>query len=760
MPIDINALTDEEIAKSATLAPAAAPSAGGGVIDISSLSDSAVQEATGGSAGPSLLESFGRGAAGGATFEFGDEIGLLDREKQNISKRANPWTHFAGSMVGGLAPTLALGPLGLAARLGTAGRYLAGALVPSRSASVLGAAGQGAKVGTTYGAITGAGATESAPDATMGESFVDRLKGAGVGAAEGLVLGGGLGAAGHGVGKAFGAAADRMLPGLSEGRQFARDPANQGVRDILKDARRDLVDFDATYRQMTPVAKTGGGGKNLSQPDVDRIIDMHSRGASPGDIAAEIGRTPATVNNWIKRYQSEVGRDFDGQNLLEALKTPTRPGQIKTTKNLDDLADYAARTPGEGANKTQAAMLQRKADQPSVIADEVDRMFGTGDIRAYRDKVSSEGTVAFNKLYGDMHNPANVAPWPTMAHLPERLTTDPMFHRALKGAQRLASVEGKIPPPQTATQTFASTFSPAVIDYMQRILRKTAEGTGANAEIAKTMRSQFLSHVDNHLKGFPQVRAMYRAHKARLEMLDAGEKFNLHAPIKPGSANAEALAEFRKWQGIANAKGSKPEEKAMAKAITEDFKKGVGQSVKQMFDSKNSLEGGVAGPLNNLQAKNVKERLTEILGKKEAEEFVAMLARERRKIVTGQTLYGNSKTQARGEKSRSMEAVADIASGIATLRPGKIARGAGDLFTDKLREARGDRINESLAPYDMNTVRQQIMLLREMNRGHAAADRYFGNPLRKATAPITGAAVSAVETPEETREPFRVKVYK
>jgi hypothetical protein len=220
------------------------------------------------------------------------------------------------------------------------------------------------------------------------------------------------------------------------------------------------------------------------------------------------------------------------------------------------------------------------------------------------------------------------------------------------------------------------------------------------------------------------------------------------------------LDEFRKWQSIAKAKTSKPEEKAMAEAITDAFKKGVGQNVKQMFDSKNALEGGVASSLNNLQAKNVKERLTEILGKKEAEEFVAMLARERRKVVTGQTLYGNSKTAARGEKGRSMEAVADMASGLMTLRPGKVMRGAGDLFTDKLREARSDRINEALSPYDMNTVRQQIMLLREMNRGHAAADRYLGNPVRQLTAPTTGAAIGAFETPEEKRTPLQIDIWK
>src|SRR5262245_52515327 len=53
---------------------------------------------------PGLLESFRRGALEGATFGFEDELGLADRERQELSRRTNPWIHFAGEVGGGFVP--------------------------------------------------------------------------------------------------------------------------------------------------------------------------------------------------------------------------------------------------------------------------------------------------------------------------------------------------------------------------------------------------------------------------------------------------------------------------------------------------------------------------------------------------------------------------------------------------------------------------------------------------------------------------------
>src|SRR5688572_486568 len=60
---------------------------------------------------PGMLESFGRGVLGGATLGFEDEIGLADKDRQEASRKANPWTHFAGEVVGTIAPAVVATPL-------------------------------------------------------------------------------------------------------------------------------------------------------------------------------------------------------------------------------------------------------------------------------------------------------------------------------------------------------------------------------------------------------------------------------------------------------------------------------------------------------------------------------------------------------------------------------------------------------------------------------------------------------------------------
>lgn len=114
---------------------------------------------------PGLWESFGRGAAEGATLGFDDKLGL-DKERREASKRANPWTHFLGEAAGSVVPMVAatLLPTG-ASQAAAAGRgaqlltkgagLVRGALVPGEIASVGQAIGQGTKLGAVYGGLTG-----------------------------------------------------------------------------------------------------------------------------------------------------------------------------------------------------------------------------------------------------------------------------------------------------------------------------------------------------------------------------------------------------------------------------------------------------------------------------------------------------------------------------------------------------------------------------------------------------------------------------
>ena len=134
-----------------------------------------------------VTESFGRGIAEGGTFGFDDKLGM-DRERRDLSKKANPWTHFAGEIVGGAA-SMAV-PSMAAARIAQVGGRVAGAtraaLSPLASApvsTVPQAAMQGAKLGITYGGLSGAGHAED------GEAVHGALTGAALGGITGVALG-------------------------------------------------------------------------------------------------------------------------------------------------------------------------------------------------------------------------------------------------------------------------------------------------------------------------------------------------------------------------------------------------------------------------------------------------------------------------------------------------------------------------------------------------------------------------------------------
>ena len=136
---------------------------------------------------PGRVESFFRGVGDGATLNWGDNIGLLDGKKQHASREENPWTHFAGEVVGSMVPMVAAGPAGPVAvganRLQRA-RAVAGNLMsPAQSHTLGGAVAQGAKVGAVQGGISGAGAADATPDSdgTWSDELTRRAGGAALG---------------------------------------------------------------------------------------------------------------------------------------------------------------------------------------------------------------------------------------------------------------------------------------------------------------------------------------------------------------------------------------------------------------------------------------------------------------------------------------------------------------------------------------------------------------------------------------------------
>jgi hypothetical protein len=131
-------------------------------------------------------KGLGRQALQGLTFNFGDELGLVDRAKTEEFGRQYPIASTVAG-IGGSLPLFAAGPGAWAARAAMGGR------------SLLGNVGRSAAFGAGAGALAGAGAGEG--------DVMDRLPSAATGAAFGGVLGGAIPPVVAGVGAAAGPAA-------------------------------------------------------------------------------------------------------------------------------------------------------------------------------------------------------------------------------------------------------------------------------------------------------------------------------------------------------------------------------------------------------------------------------------------------------------------------------------------------------------------------------------------------------------------------
>lgn len=342
---DINDLTDEDVLQLAA-APgsvAAPPAPASEVIDISKLSDAQAAQfaGPGGIAAPmGALESFGRGTLEGGTFGFDASLGLQDKAKREASKKANPWTHFAGEMVGSVVPMA--GAMPLAAVKGTGllakgARAVGSAFNPAKTETLGQAMLQGSKVGATYAGLSGAGHADPEDTDSWAEGAVKRALGAGAGAIAGGILGAPVGAAAHGASRLIGAGINRLSPELQDLRTLANNPELRGTADVARLGRYDNY--------------------------------------TPEDFA----RLRAALNDPAQAHR------YEGLNLLEALEVqPMRamphtgelkPG-IRVSPNLSAAAQDAANTEGAGRQMAREAWASRNQAMGANITRDVDQMFG------------------------------------------------------------------------------------------------------------------------------------------------------------------------------------------------------------------------------------------------------------------------------------------------------------------------------------------------------------------------------------------------
>lgn len=326
---------------------------------------------------PGMLESFGRGLAGGATFGLEDKLGM-SKTRQHASEKANPVTHFAGELVGSVVPMVAAAalPTGVgqaadaarAAQLAGKGmRLLRGAMVPGETKTIGQAVGQGAKIGSVYGGMSGAGHADVADTDTWEQAAEKRLSGAAAGAATGVVLGPALGAAGNGIGKGVTAL------GSLAGEHIANSPV----------LARIAAEKDALYRKMGISSSADG-----AVPE-----SMGARAAADQVIANQLRRAGVSA----EELDGILNRAAEARRFNPNSVAPDALAAVDLDPSLQRLAGSVGRqspeaaniasdfmygrqtglTPGRGPLSTGTGVPTRPAMARPVTGEEAEKSFGT-----------------------------------------------------------------------------------------------------------------------------------------------------------------------------------------------------------------------------------------------------------------------------------------------------------------------------------------------------------------------------------------------
>jgi len=318
-------------------------------------------------------EAIARGATVGLsdvalTSALGDDY----RERALARQQANPTLSTAGEVAGAVAPILASGGTGLAARgvtalgapargvaaLGRGGEALAAAALRTAGAtgtSALGRVGARAVSMGVGGAVEGAayGVGKEVSDAALGGTEITAeklLAGAEDGALFGALGGGILGGAGQAVGEAGKRAISAMTGGKSlaeAAKSFAEKRAVKAVTGNYKKA----------YDEITRFGKNPERLERLGRKLIDRNVNVDDLGEAITGLGAQADDAAARMTAVAKELDAS-GVKADAKKLIE--RWDEQVAKLRSV-DLDDYQKVAAEL------EQKIAPLRRRVDGPKGV---------------------------------------------------------------------------------------------------------------------------------------------------------------------------------------------------------------------------------------------------------------------------------------------------------------------------------------------------------------------------------------------------------
>jgi hypothetical protein len=519
---------------------------------------------------PGLWESFGRGAAEGATFGFDDKLGM-DKERREASKKANPWVHFLGEVAGGIAPmtAAALLPTG-ASQVAAAGRgtqllakgagLLRSALVPGEVASVGQAIGQGAKLGAVYGGLSGAGHTNVDPNDSYADALQKRAEGGTKGAIVGGVLGAPLGAAAHGVFRGAQNVGNLFAGAKAETAEAGKGALVTATRNLEHDriTPQQIIDnILSEFPSASDTAKggmarrfwgnaTGGNRQPITRDQVEQMVSLAAQGKTPAEISAALapgGKGTGPGETAVKTLMSELEERYLGPMNIVDRVSMVRPG---AGDNTQMSMRAAAATPGEHVGIAREALLDRQLGANTRFQNLLERTLGSPDLEAVRKKAMDDLQSAGSRAYVDAfasEKPFNLEPifnkWDAQFDRMRGLVPDTVRARLKAMMWEETDAAGQVvrTPPQNL-QSFM---------YAREGLRDMINDLPQGNNLRRNLSRMYDEMTDEVARTNPAWKAandIWRDGMAAQEALDAGSRMS----TRLNDATREHLSVFTKAQ--------------------------------------------------------------------------------------------------------------------------------------------------------------------------------------------------------------------
>ncbi len=720
---------------------------------------------------PSKVESFLRGAAEGATFGFDGKLSDDWKRNRETSRKENPWTHFAGELVGGIVPMVATGGTGIVARGAVAARKAgvfttkgaqavkdgaeaAGRLLNPRSTTTLGGAiVQGAKVGAVHGGLSGVGHAEPGDDADVAETIKAHVLGGAKGAVVGAPVGAGLGAVGHGVGRA----AQNVVGARAAAAAETGDTHQGALRTIQRSFERDSVgvdDIERGIRETLPAATGTPGGlrpwgqSGQQQPWIDPLIErvaaihLDNPALSPAEIAKRLAQEypGATVpgTQAIASFVAQMAERHAPLNLTDRAAL-VRPG---AGENTQMMMRAAAATPGRARADAREAMLDRQVGTGDRVQGALERTVGSSDFDGvasqHATKLQQAGEAAY-KAARAAEQPFDLQPivntW-TQTYNGRRGPVPEGIMRAVQSIEQSPPVRNM----NTGAVITSQRVPPRTLDdfiharqNVRQIIEETPHGSPLRRDLERFYR-EITDEVARTNPEWARANAIWRDGRAAEEAMEAGAAMS----TRLNTASREHLDVFRQAERDLRKAGKGSPEAAAAEARMELFRVGL---VRALMDRLVNNKQATADLVAELRLPGAREMLAEVLGRREFVTLMRFVEAESVMTRTYRSQFGSQTTPLR-------EAIDDLnwapsqtaAFDIMNIRA--ILQRAMDHVAGRYNAAR----NKAMMPMlvDPNPINQLATLraIRGIDRARAEVNTDVRVPATGAGGPVANAATA------------------